>query len=138
MKNTKDLQNELSNAHNIDQYLKNNEDYIIDQSLAQYFCDVLNQKSISKQDVIKRSDLNEIYAYQIISGKRVPSRNKLICLCIGAKFTVEETNETLQVGGFSPLFPKIKRDSIIFFGIKNSYSVWQINEELYSHKLQTL
>lgn len=130
--------NELNQTPHIDQYLKNNEEYIIDLTLSNYLCDRLEKKSLSKADVIKKADINEIYGYQILSGKRTPSRNKLIRLCIGAEFSLDDTNETLKVAGFSPLFPKIKRDSIIIFGIQNNYPIWQINESLYAHQLESL
>lgn len=138
MKRTTDLMNELNQTPHIDQYLKNNEEYIIDLTLSNYLCDRLEKKSLSKADVIKKADINEIYGYQILSGKRTPSRNKLIRLCIGAEFSLDDTNETLKVAGFSPLFPKIKRDSIIIFGIQNNYPIWQINESLYAHQLESL
>ena len=138
MKRTTDLMNELNQTSHIDQYLKNNEEYIIDLTLSNYLCDRLEKKSLSKADVIKKADINEIYGYQILSGKRTPSRNKLIRLCIGAEFSLDDTNETLKVAGFSPLFPKIKRDSIIIFGIQNNYPIWQINESLYAHQLESL
>ncbi len=138
MKKTTDLMNELNQTPHIDQYLKNNEEYIIDLTLSNYLCDRLEKKSLSKADVIKKADINEIYGYQILSGKRTPSRNKLIRLCIGAEFSLDDTNETLKVAGFSPLFPKIKRDSIIIFGIQNNYPIWQINESLYAHQLESL
>lgn len=137
-KSTTDLLNELNQTSHIDQYLKENGEYIIDQSLSKYLCDIIESKNLSKSDIIKKSDINEIYGYQIFSGKRTPSRNKLLCICIGADFSLEETNETLKVAGFSPLFPKIKRDSIIIFGIQNRHQIWEINESLYNHQLQTL
>ena len=137
-KSTTDLLNELNQTSHIDQYLKENGEYIIDQSLSKYLCDIIESKNLSKSDIIKKSDINEIYGYQIFSGKRTPSRNKLLCICIGADFSLEETNETLKVAGFSPLFPKIKRDSIIIFGIQNQHQIWEINESLYNHQLQTL
>ena len=137
-KTTTDLLNELNQTSHIDQYLKDNDEYIIDQSISKYLCDIIESKNLSKSDIIKKSDINEIYGYQIFSGKRTPSRNKLLCICIGADFSLEETNETLKVAGFSPLFPKIKRDSIIIFGIQNQHQIWEINESLYNHQLQTL
>ena len=137
-KSTTDLLNELNQTSHIDQYLKENDEYIIDQSLSKYLCNIIESKNLSKSDIIKKSDINEIYGYQIFSGKRTPSRNKLLCICIGADFSLEETNETLKVAGFSPLFPKIKRDSIIIFGIQNQHQIWEINESLYNHQLQTL
>ena len=119
-KSTTDLLNELNQTSHIDQYLKENGEYIIDQSLSKYLCDIIESKNLSKSDIIKKSDINEIYGYQIFSGKRTPSRNKLLCICIGANFTLEETNETLKVGGFSPLFPKIIRKRM-----KRSGALWR-------------
>lgn len=61
MKITTDLMNELNQTPHIDQYLKNNEEYIIDLTLSNYLCDRLEKKSLSKTDVIKKADINEIY-----------------------------------------------------------------------------
>lgn len=103
MKKTTDLMNELNHTSHIDQYLKDNEEYIIDQTLSNFICNLLETKNLTKADIIKKADINDIYGYQILSGRRKPSRNKLICLCVGAEFTLEETNEILTIGEFSPL-----------------------------------
>lgn len=137
MKKTTDLLNELKGSNNIDNYLKCNETIIIDNTLAEYLCQIFEERSLSKSDVIHNSDINEIYAYQILAGKRLPSRDKIICLCIGAKFSVEDTNKALQIGGYAPLYPKTQRDSIIIYGIHNSYTVWKINEDLFRHGQDT-
>ena len=138
MKNTSDLLQELNNTSNIEAYLKENEDILVNQALCTYLTEFVASKSLSKADIIRKSDINEIYGYQIFSGKRFPSRNKLIRLCIGAKFTIEEINNVMTMGEFSPLYPKIMRDSILIFGIKNGYSIMKINELLYSHELDTI
>ena len=138
MKKTTDLLNELCESPHIDKYLKNNEDSIIDQSLSKHLCQVFEERSISKSEVIKNSDLNEVYAYQIFAGKRAPSRDKIICICIGAGFSVEDTNQALRIAKYSPLYPKFSRDSIIIYGIHNGHSIWEINKELYSHQYETL
>lgn len=138
MKKTSDLLKELNSTSNIDSYLKDNENYIINQTLCKYLSALIEAKNLSKSEIIRKSDINEIYAYQIFSGKRFPSRNKLIRICIGAEFTLEEINNVMTVAEFSPLYPKIKRDSIIIFGIRNEKSILQINELLYSHQLETI
>lgn len=138
MKKTSDLLKELNSTSNIDSYLKDNENYIINQTLCKYLSELIESKNLSKSEIIRKSDINEIYAYQIFSGKRFPSRNKLIRICIGAEFTLEEINNVMTVAEFSPLYPKIKRDSIIIFGIRNKKSILQINELLYSHQLETI
>ena len=56
-KATTDLLNELNSSSHIDQYLKENDEYMIDQTLSIYLCDILERKSLSKADVIKKSDI---------------------------------------------------------------------------------
>ena len=138
MKKTSDLLKELNSTSNIDSYLKDNENYIINQTLCNYLSELIESKGLSKSEIIRKSDINEIYAYQIFSGKRFPSRNKLIRICIGAEFTLEEIYNVMTVAEFSPLYPKIKRYSIIILGIRNEQSILQINELLYSHQLETI
>ena len=137
-KPTNDLYQELNQTSHIDKYLKDNDEFLIDSTLSDYLCNKFSQMNLSKSSVLKNADINEIYGYQILSGKRTPSRNKLISICIGAGFTLEETNDVLRVAEYSPLYPKIKRDSIIIFGIQNNQSIWLINETLFDHQLQPL
>lgn len=138
MKNTKDLLKELNNTHDIDSYLNDNRTQIIDKQLNNFLNELIERNAISKSKIIRQADINEIYAYQIFSGKRSPSRNKLLRICIGAEFSINEINDVLTVGEFSPLYPRIKRDSIIIFGIQNQYTIYQINELLHSHQLELL
>ena len=52
----------------------------------QLFDQLLEEKSLKKSTVIKNSELNEIYGYQIFSGKRIPSRDKLISIPLDWNF----------------------------------------------------
>ena len=137
-KPTDDLYKELNQTLHIEEYLKENDQFLIDTTLSDYLCNKFDEMHISKSSVLKKADINEIYGYQILSGKRSPSRNKLLSICIGAGFSLEETNETLRIAEYSPLFPKLKRDSIIIFGLQNHYPIWKINESLYNNETQPL
>ncbi|MBQ3546271.1 MAG: XRE family transcriptional regulator [Lachnospiraceae bacterium] len=137
-KPTDDLYKELNQTLHIEEYLKENDKFLIDTTLSDYLCNKFDEMHISKSSVLKKADINEIYGYQILSGKRSPSRNKLLSICIGAGFSLEETNETLRIAEYSPLFPKLKRDSIIIFGLQNHYPIWKINESLYNNEVQPL
>lgn len=137
-KPTDDLYKELNQTLHIEEYLKENDKFLIDTTLSDYLCNKFDEMHISKSSVLKKADINEIYGYQILSGKRTPSRNKLLSICIGAGFSLEETNETLRIAEYSPLFPKLKRDSIIIFGLQNHYPIWKINEFLYNNEAQPL
>lgn len=137
-KSTHELLNDLFKAHNIEQYIKVNEEYLIDTSLSDMLNMLAEEKGLTKSEVIRRADINEIYGFQIFSATRKPSRDKLICLCIGLVLTFDETQQFLKLAGFAPLYPKNKRDSIILYGIKKEHSIFQINEALYDQGEKTL
>lgn len=138
-KSTTELLNELKNFDSFKEYEKINKNSMINKTLSQYLCDLLEEKHLKKSDVIRKGELNEIYAYQMFSGvKSTPSKDKLICLSIGMDLSVDETNSLLKLAGLSPLYPRIKRDSIIIINMNNKKSVVEINEELYNEGEETL
>ena len=69
-KPTDDLMKELTRSEDLDQYIKENEAYFIDTSLAEALNQKLKEKELAKSTVIKAAEINEIYGYQIFSGKR--------------------------------------------------------------------
>ena len=138
-KSTTELLNELKNFDSFKEYEKINKNSMINKTLSQYLCDLLEEKHLKKSEVIRKGELNESYAYQMFSGvKSTPSKDKLICLSIGMDLSVDETNSLLKLAGLSPLYPRIKRDSIIIINMNNKKSVVEINEELYNEGEETL
>lgn len=138
-KSTTELLNELKNFDSFKEYEKINKNSMTNKTLSQYLCDLLEEKHLKKSDVIRKGELNESYAYQMFSGvKSTPSKDKLICLSIGMDLSVDETNSLLKLAGLSPLYPRIKRDSIIIINMNNKKSVVEINEELYNEGEETL
>ena len=137
-KPTDDLMKELTRSDDLDQYIKENEAYFIDTSLAEALNQKLKEKELAKSTVIKAAEINEIYGYQIFSGKRIPSREKLLCILIGMKLSLPEAQQLLKLAGYAPLYPKNIRDSIIISGLQHSKTVIEINELLYDHQEPTL
>lgn len=137
-KPTDELMESLNSSPSIDNYLQKEQDYLITASLAVYLNQLISDKNLKKSQVIKDAELNEIYGYQIFSGKRLPSRDKLISLAFGLALSLEETQQLLKYAGFSPLYPKNKRDSIIIWGINHHFNICQTNEELYNQAEETL
>jgi predicted transcriptional regulator len=137
-KNTDELLNILKNSKSPKEYINHNYNSLITEQLSNHLTTLLYQKNLTKSQVIKNAELNDIYCYQIFSGKRTPSRDTLICICIGMQLTTDETQELLKFAGFAQLYAKNIRDSIILFGINNQQSVYEINEALYLNGKRTL
>lgn len=137
-KTTAKLEKDLKCYNRIENYLKDNHDELTDKTLSQSLLTLISEKKLSRAKVAKDSNLNEIYAYQIISGVRKPSRDKLISLCFGLRTTLEETQNLLKRNGYAPLYARSKRDSIIIFAIEHGKSILELNTSLYDCGEKTL
>lgn len=106
MKNTDDLQQELMEAHDLDQFLSDNEENFINNSVCELLSLLFRKRNISKATLAKQSGMSEVYLHQVFAGRRNPSRSRLLCLCFGLQTTVEETQELLKQCGFARLYTR--------------------------------
>lgn len=137
-KTTEELLKQLNSCNNIDDYFNENSDSLIDTQLSDYLYDVFKEKCLVKSQVFKKAEVDEIYGYQIFSGRKNPSRNTLIAICIGARFTLNEIQAALKIAGYATLYAKNKWDSLIIYGINQAKSVLEINEMLFDAGEDTL
>ena len=115
-----------------------NKDYLITQSLGEMLTQFLFQQGLTKPEVVKRSDLSEVYVYQIFSGIRKPERKKLLCVSIAMELNLEQVQTLLKCSGYAPLYVKRPFDSVVMYGICKKFTVSQINELLFEYNLETL
>ena len=87
-KTTEELMEILKQKKSIHAYFTEEIDELEFASLAEYLELLLNEKGLRKSDVIKRSNMDKNYAYQIFNG------NKTYCLHKGAGLM--EVNELLS------------------------------------------
>lgn len=130
-KNTKDLEQELSSCAQLHTFLESHQENMTEVPVHENLKKYMEEKGISRTLAITRSGLNTIYAYQIFSGKRKPSRDKLICLCFGLGLNAEEVQSFLHDCGYIPLYAKKRRDSIILFALYKKMTLFELNELLY-------
>ena len=131
-KTTGSLMRELKSFDRFESYLEVNRDVLSKGSTSDLLLQLLERKGLSRSQVAKRSGLNEIYAYQVLAGKRIPSRDKLLCLGIAMKLTVDELQGLLKSCGYAALYPRRKRDAVILFVLKSHGDVISVNEELFA------
>ena len=137
---TEELSNALEKTKDtLKSFLKKNEKEFLKKDVSVILNELLAEKGLSLKKVIKKSNLNPNYAYQIFNGqKSKPSRDKLIAICIGMNLTVGETQKVLRQCKVSPLYVRFKRDAIIMHCIKNKKDVISLNLELESNNQKLL
>ena len=135
---TKKLLEELKNCDDFKKFYEAHNNSVKKKKLSDYLIELIEKKGIKKTEAVKASELNEIYAYQIFSGVRIPERKKLLSITLGMKLTLEETQELLKVAGYAPLYVKNEFDCAIIYGICKKLSIIEINSILYENNLETL
>ncbi len=96
----------------------------------------LQQISVSK--LISLSQIQRNYAYQILDGKRNPSRDKVLSLCLALNFDLPKAQHALTLSNNSQLYSRHKRDSVLIFALEKNLSVQAANELLYEMGENTL
>lgn len=137
-KSTDDLRTELKSNKKLQRFLEENEKEFIHPNISEDLHNLIQEKGISKSELAKRSGMSTVYLYQLLNGTRFPSRDRLICLCIGLSCFLEETQEILKSNRFAALYMKVRRDAIISFGIQNRCDINEINDLLYENNEETL
>ena len=137
-KNTDGLQEELMDSTDLSQFLSRNQEQFVDKSVAELLNHLFEKKNISKAALAKQAGMSEIYLHQIFAGRRTPSRNRLLCLCYGLEASIEETQELLRLCGMAELYPKLKRDAIIYYGLLHKLDLFVINDKLFDENEDTL
>ena len=131
-KNTDDLNQELMSAPDIDSYIKNNQTSFAERSVTELLASFYERQGLSKAELARRSCMSEVYLHQVFAGRRNPSREKLLCLCIGMELSFDETQELLKEAAYAQLYPRIKREAVIIHGIVHHTPLEEINDRLFA------
>lgn len=137
-KDTSDLRDELLSQPHLDEYLKENGDQFVSWGLTEQLLRLFDEKGVTKTAVARNGGMSEVYLYQVLSGRRNPSRDRLLCICFGLETSLEETQQLLKRAGFAPLYPRLKRDAIILHGIIHGTSLAAVNDSLFEENEGTL
>lgn len=88
----------------------------------------LNAARLSELALMSRS-----FTYQICNGERQPSRDIVLRLALVLGLSVEETQRLLRLAQKGVLYPRIRRDAILIFALKDGIDLLATNELLIAH-----
>lgn len=126
---TEEVLQELLDAPSLDAFVDGRE--FPAETLVGFLGRMLEKKHLKPLARGAHGDLNETFGYQIFTGARNPSRDKVLQIAFAMALTLRETNRALRAAGTSSLNPKCRRDAIIIFCIGQGCSLQKVNEELY-------
>ena len=137
-KTTGELQQELMEQPNIKAYLSDNQSIFVEPGILDLLEALRIRCGLSKAEIARRSGMSEVYLHQVFSGRRKPSRDRLLCICLGVEATLDEVQKLLKQAGYAPLYPRRKREAIVAHGIVHHTPLREINDKLFIENEKTL
>lgn len=101
------------------------------RTFCEWASEVIETHGTTKANVVQKSCLNPTFAYQILSGQRRATRDKLLQLAFGMELDIAQTTDLLERGGSNGLSPRNPRDVAIAWCIARNMSVPACDEVLF-------
>ncbi|MCM1180911.1 MAG: helix-turn-helix domain-containing protein [Clostridium sp.] len=127
MKSTKELLNLLQNL-NIEEF--KNSDSFQDMNISSYLNELLSRYGLQAKDIIIKLNMERSYTYQILNGRRQPTRNFLIRIAFLCQLSIEETQKLLSAGGRPILYPRNRFDAAVLYCLQHQLQEEDLNELL--------
>ena len=137
-KNTTQLLHELMDANDLDRILSENTARFRAGSLPDALQALFETRDTTKSALAKASGISEVYLHQVFSGRRTPSRDRLLCLCIGLHASLEEAQSLLVQAHHAPLYPREQRDAILIYGLSHKLTLQEVNDALFEITAEAL
>lgn len=99
---------------------------------------LLEKYNMSKSEMFHKAQIQRTYGYQILDGRKRPSKTKVIQIALALQADEHETNNLLSLSNNGHLYPKVKFDAVILVALKKHYSVIETNFLLEEYQLPIL
>ena len=114
----------------LDNYFSDNEDSFVNEDIKEFWENLIEKNARSKSNIINKADVNYCYFYDIINGRKMPTKDKVIRLALAMKLNLDECQKALKLSGRSALYPRLRRDSILIYAIENKLTIFRCDELL--------
>ncbi|MGN0377427.1 MAG: helix-turn-helix domain-containing protein [Suilimivivens sp.] len=127
MKSTGDLIDQLKNRNKKDLDFLKDKDFKCPE-MRYYLADLLRTHKMTSAEYIEKMNLDRSYGYQLLNGRRKPSRELLIRTAILFELNLEETQRLLKIGNREVLYPRVRKDAIAVFVIEKGLPLSEYQE----------
>lgn len=122
----------LENEKNITEKWESVSEHMDALPFHKYLETLISERNISIPDLGVKALLSRSFTYQVFSGDRVPSRDIILRIALALNILLDETQRLLKLADRGALYPKIKRDAVIIYGINNKLGLYKTDEILVS------
>ncbi|MBR1599264.1 MAG: helix-turn-helix transcriptional regulator [Lachnospiraceae bacterium] len=109
-----------------------NSDIVQGVSFEEYIEKLMKEHNVTKVQLLDGICVERSYGYQILNGRRMPTRIILLRIAIFLHLDLKATQKLLSVGKKEALYPKNRFDAILIFAIGHDYDLSMTEELLVS------
>lgn len=81
----------------------------------------ITQKQLSHADIIRILNVERSYGYQLLNGKRIPTRLQIIKLGLIFGLSLEEMQKFLKAAGKAILYARNMEDAKVIYAIEHGF-----------------
>jgi len=135
---TSTLLRRIFKAADLRSYLNENENSLVAPTFTEYLEMLCQEQNMVREHVIGRAGIERGFGHQLFRGSRKPSRDNVLRLAFGFGLDVQETQALLRAARRTPLYPRIKRDAAILYGLAHHNTIMEIQASLNDLRLTML
>lgn len=137
-KTTEELLWEIQNEKSFERFMNRNEENFMTKKFTERLNELCRRKGRIPEQVIREAQIDRTYGHQIFNGTRRPSRDKVIQLAVAFGLSVDDTQALLRAAGRNALYPRIRRDAAVIFGLSKHMEMQELQEFLASLDISIL
>lgn len=129
---TEELQGLLEAAPQLSPVLKDCAGNMQPPTFSEHLAALMDERGLNPSKLGELALLSRSFAYQLCSGIRSPSRDVVLRLALVLRLTPEEAQRLLRTACRGALYPRVRRDAVFIFALKQGLSLFDANELLCS------
>lgn len=92
----------------------------------------MDEKGITRIELIRRLNIDRNYGYQLLNGTRMPGRNHLIQIGLLLELDIDEFQRLLKTAKKKPLYVRDLFDAKVFYAVKHKMDFERAMEFIWS------
>ncbi len=132
MKKTADeLLRELTSPDcSLSQFIFNNKGSFFEDDIELFWKNIISRSNLSNSQIINMADFSYCYFYEVIGGRKAPTKDKVVRLALVMKMDITECQQALRLSGRASLHPNNRRDCILIYSIEKGLATNDCNNLL--------
>ena len=92
-----------------------------------YLEKLIEEHGLKKKEVVRKLNLEESYARKLFGGQRIPTRKILLQCAFLLSLNLADTQRLLDIGQKPRLYPRIRYDAAIIYGLEEKMTLEEMN-----------